>query len=225
RGLDSLGAAVAHAGWKAPEPVPADSSIDDLVRRKLESYSSVQPSSPFLRVAFASESDPAVRLLLAESLLAQQNDATPLLSALELDTAQVARVQNIFRGLRRPVPGIEAAVELASEGDLDATARLVRLAPAFEADADGTMALALSRVAARSPKTLLYTLRAAMGAEQLSASRLLVRQLAAKVMTQTPFASVSDLLEREAVPAFPEAARAVAPTPAPAAISIAPLGG
>ncbi len=184
RALDVVGATIAQFGKApraAPEPGPEDPALL-LSAQKVRSYTATAQGKGFLRAALATESDPAVRLALANALWLQapteHAHLRALLAALQLDSRSAARVQSVFRTLERPVPGLEAAAALALGGNAEAIARLVALSPAFEGDehAEPQLARGLARIADGAPHDLLYSLSAATVEERLSASRLLLRQ-------------------------------------------------
>lgn len=162
-GLDALGAAVAATGSSLGPSTAvaalADSgrpsgAVDDVAAR-IKTYLELgaqrdQRNIGFLRTAWRSERDPAVRAVLAESLY-QSNPHDYLGARTLLDsysaTAEVyGRLKDVARVLSVEVPGVSSMVELAAGGNAEALARVLELAGAAgtDAQAQSEMAEALS---------------------------------------------------------------------------------
>ncbi|QDE81035.1 D-alanyl-D-alanine carboxypeptidase/D-alanyl-D-alanine-endopeptidase [Myxococcus xanthus] len=205
-GLDALGAAVAATGSSLGPSTAvaalADSgrpsgAVDDVAAR-IKTYLELgaqrdQRNIGFLRTAWRSERDPAVRAVLAESLY-QSNPHDYLGARTLLDsysaTAEVyGRLKDVARVLSVEVPGVSSMVELAAGGNAEALARVLELAGAAGTDtqAQAEMAEALGEVARTAPEELVVALRAASAGDRDACTTLLARALVQAGQADHPF--------------------------------------
>ncbi len=204
--LDALGAAVAASGSaQGPAKAVAAMMTQDLVVGSLEEATSRartylrlgkqgdRRNIPFLRTAWHSEKDPAVRAVVAE-LLYQSNPEDSLGAQALLDS--FAATDDVYGRLRKmatvlgvEVPGFSSIVELAAQGNAEALARLVELAHAGQGDdsAQSETAEALAEVSHTAPDELLIALRAALPPDREAATTLLARGLARAAEAEHPF--------------------------------------
>jgi D-alanyl-D-alanine carboxypeptidase/D-alanyl-D-alanine-endopeptidase (penicillin-binding protein 4) len=205
-GLDALGAAVAATGSSLGPSTAvaalADSgrppgAINDVAAR-IKTYLDLgrqrdQRNIGFLRTAWRSEKDPAVRAVLAESLY-QSNPQDYLGARTLLDsyaaTGEVyGRLKEVARVLSVEVPGVSSMVELAAGGNTEALARVLELAGATGTDAQAQqeMSEALGEVARTAPEELVVALRGASTADRDASTTLLARALVQAGQADHPF--------------------------------------
>lgn len=207
RGLDALGTAVASVGStlgpgravaelasgdKASSGPPAE--VSSRVKTYLALGSQRDPRNiGFLRTAWRSERDPAVRAVVAESLY-QSNPqdylgVRTLLDSYSAGTEVFGRLRTVARELSVEVPGLGSLVELAASGNAEALARVIELsgASAGDAAAEGEMAEGLGAVARTAPEELVQALRGATNTDREVATRLLARGLAQAGEAEHPF--------------------------------------
>ncbi|NTX06071.1 D-alanyl-D-alanine carboxypeptidase/D-alanyl-D-alanine-endopeptidase [Myxococcus sp. CA051A] len=205
-GLDALGAAVAATGSSlGPSSAVASladggkpsGAIDDVAAR-IKTYLDLgrqrdQRNLGFLRTAWRSERDPAVRAVLAESLY-QSNPhdylgARTLLDSYSAGNDVYGRLREVARVLSVEVPGVTSMVELAAGGNTEALARVLELAGAtgVDAQAQAEMSVALGEVARTAPEELVVALRASSPADREAASTLLARALVQAGQADHPF--------------------------------------
>jgi len=160
---------------------------------------------PFLRSALRVEAEPALRVAVAECVYLSEPDGETsrrtFLDAIPQDPAVLARLW----AAADPATSAEGPVlpslgDLAAEGNPDALARLVDLAPA--AALDGKLAAAIAEivadVAAMAPDELVAALRAAPPAAQEAAVGALGSGLARSEDRDRPFAAaLHALCERQ----------------------------
>jgi D-alanyl-D-alanine carboxypeptidase/D-alanyl-D-alanine-endopeptidase (penicillin-binding protein 4) len=268
QGLDALGAAVAASGSvQGPsKAVTAIMTQESIVGPLEEATSRVRTyltlgkqgdkrNIPFLRTAWRSEKDPAVRAVLADSLYQSNPEdylgARALLDSFSAADAVYGRLLKLAKVLGVEVPGFSSIVELAAQGNAEALARLIELARAAQGDAaaPGELAEALVEVAHTAPDELLIALRAAPPTDRDAATTLLVRGLAKAADAEHPFwpalrklmgsvdpnmaafakeleAAMSQKIAQEKAPAVPPASSSVPnAAPAPAAQQNAPRPG
>jgi len=196
QGLDALGAAVAAAG-SSMGPSRAVAALSDSARpggelaavaSRIKTYLELgkqrdQRNISFLRTAWRSERDPAVRAVLADSLY-QSNPsdylgARTLLDSYSASTDVYGRLRAVARELSVGVPGVGSMVELAAGGNAEALSRVVELAGASRGDgqAESELAEALGEVARTAPEELVVALREAGTGERDVAVSLLARGL------------------------------------------------
>ncbi|MCY0998460.1 D-alanyl-D-alanine carboxypeptidase/D-alanyl-D-alanine-endopeptidase [Myxococcus sp. MISCRS1] len=205
-GLDALGAAVAATG-SSLGPSSAVASLADggkaagaigdvasRVKTYLELGRQRDPRNlGFLRTAWRSERDPAVRAVLAEGLY-QSNPhdylgARTLLDSYSAGSDVYGRLREVARVLAVEVPGVTSMVELAAGGNTEALARVLELAGATGADAtaQGEMSVALGEVARTAPEELVVALRAASTSDREASTTLLARALVQTGQSDHPF--------------------------------------
>lgn len=205
-GLDALGAAVAATGSSlGPSNAVAslaDSSrppgaINDVAAR-IKTYLDLgrqrdQRNIGFLRTAWRSERDPAVRAVLAESLY-QSNPhdylgARTLLDSYAATGEVYGRLREVAKVLSVEVPGVSSMVELAAGGNAEALARVLELAGASGTDvqAQTEMAEALGEVARTAPEELVVALRAASSGDRDASTTMLARALVQAGQADHPF--------------------------------------
>ncbi|MGZ3461158.1 MAG: D-alanyl-D-alanine carboxypeptidase/D-alanyl-D-alanine endopeptidase, partial [Archangium sp.] len=206
RGLDALGAAVATVGStlgpgravaelaseeKSSSPL---AEVTSRVKTYLALGSQRDPRNiGFLRTAWRSERDPAVRAVVAESLY-QSNPqdylgVRTLLDSYSAGTEVYGRLRAVARELEVEVPGLGSLVELAASGNAEALARVVELAGASSGDAasEGQMAEGLGAVARTAPEELMQALRGASDKDRETATTLLARGLVQAGEGEHPF--------------------------------------
>jgi D-alanyl-D-alanine carboxypeptidase/D-alanyl-D-alanine-endopeptidase (penicillin-binding protein 4) len=205
-GLDALGAAVAATGSSlgpskalaalADNGRPAG-AINDVAAR-IKTYLDLgkqrdQRNIGFLRTAWRSERDPAVRAVLAESLY-QSNPhdylgARTLLDSYAATGEVYGRLREVARVLSVDVPGVSSMVELAAGGNSEALARVLELAGATGTDAQSQqeMSEALGEVARTAPEELVVALRGADAGDREASTTLLARALVQAGQADHPF--------------------------------------
>lgn len=207
RGLDALGAAVAASG-SMMGPSRAVAAISDSSTRtgpevgevgsRIKTYLELgkqrdQRNISFLRTAWRSEKDPAVRAVLAESLYqSNPNDylgARTLLDSYSAGEDVYGRLRAVARALSMEVPGVSSMVELAAGGNAEALLRVVELAGASRGDAaaEAELAEALGEVARTAPEELVVALREAGAPERDTSVTLLARGLVQAGEADHPF--------------------------------------
>ena len=181
------GRAVAAALQPGPPPSPVSA---EEAKTRIQTYLSVAQkgdprSLPFLRTAWRSERDPAVRAVLADSIY--QSDprdylgSRALLDSFTASDEVYGRLPPLSRDLKVEVPCVGSLTALAAEGNGEALARLIELARASSADdapAQTTVATSLADVAKTAPDELLVSLRAAPAKDRDAALVLLARGVA-----------------------------------------------
>jgi D-alanyl-D-alanine carboxypeptidase/D-alanyl-D-alanine-endopeptidase (penicillin-binding protein 4) len=206
QGLDALGAAVASTG-SALGPSRAVAALSDTPRSggelaavasRIKTYMDLgkqrdQRNISFLRTAWRSERDPAVRAVLADSLYqSNPNDylgARTLLDSYSAGDEVYGRLRAVARELSVEVPGVGSMVELAAGGNAEALVRVVELAGASRGDvpAESELAQALGEVARTAPEELVVALREAGVPERDTAVTLLARGLVQAGEADHPF--------------------------------------
>ncbi|MCP3104723.1 D-alanyl-D-alanine carboxypeptidase/D-alanyl-D-alanine-endopeptidase [Myxococcus sp. K15C18031901] len=205
-GLDALGAAVAATGSSLgpsnavatlAEGGKATGGIDDVAAR-IKTYLDLgRQRDPrnigFLRTAWRSERDPAVRAVLAESLY-QSNPhdylgARTLLDSYSAGGDVYGRLREVARVLAVEVPGVTSMVELAAGGNTEALARVLELSGAAgsDAQAQAELSVALGEVARTAPEELVVALRGASAADREASTSLLARALVQAGQADHPF--------------------------------------
>ncbi|WP_224361709.1 D-alanyl-D-alanine carboxypeptidase/D-alanyl-D-alanine endopeptidase [Hyalangium versicolor] len=206
QGLDALGAAVAATG-SSLGPSRAVAALADspktggelgAVVSRIKTYLELgkqrdQRNISFLRTAWRSERDPAVRAVLADSLY-QSNPsdylgARTLLDSYSANNDVYGRLRAVARELSVDVPGVGSMVELAAGGNAEALARVVELAGASRGDtpSEAELAVALGEVARTAPEELVVALREAGAPERDVAVSLLARGLVQAGDAEHPF--------------------------------------
>jgi len=205
RHIDALGAAVAAYGTTAGPGAAVASMTQsksvvgpfDELRSRMKTYISLaqkgeRKSAPFLRTAWRSETDPALRAVIADTLY--QLEPREASSAHMLIESALA-TDDVYGRLRKAaeadgldMPVLPSLVELASAGSVDAAARLFELVRAAESDAKASEWLSehLAVVATDAPRELLVALKASPQAEQDAAVDSLVRGLVKAAQPEAP---------------------------------------
>jgi D-alanyl-D-alanine carboxypeptidase/D-alanyl-D-alanine-endopeptidase (penicillin-binding protein 4) len=198
QGIDAIGAAVAAVG--APggpdravatlmQPAGSGAASNEEAKTRIRTYLAVaqkadQRNLPFLRTAWRTERDPAVRAVLADSIY--QSDARDYLGTRALLDSFTAgdevygRLRLLARELKVELPCVGSLTSLAAEGNGEALSRLVELSRASRGDAAAqrTVATALADVARTAPDELLVSLRVATSADRDAALGLLAQGVA-----------------------------------------------
>ena len=175
RAVDAVGAALAASGAPpagaavatAVRPTSADAPAD--LAQRLRTYYALGRAAdarnePFLRSALRGETDPAVRLALAECLYLsdpeEDSAGHALLDALAADAQALPRLWQL---LPEGDPAVPSLADLAAQGDPDALRRLVDLAgrPLEDERLAAALGDALAGVSASAPEELTSALRAA----------------------------------------------------------------
>ncbi len=152
-----------------------------------------QRNISFLRTAWRSERDPAVRAVLADSLYqSNPNDylgARTLLDSYAATGDVYGRLRAVARELSVEVPGVTSMVELAASGNAEALARVVELAGAARGDskAETELAEAMGEVARTAPEELVVALRESGASEREATVSLLARGLVQVGDAEHPF--------------------------------------
>ncbi len=206
RGLDAIGAAVASLGSRegpsravadlvAPESRPGN--LEE-VKSRVRTYLALgqqgdKRNISFLRTAWRSERDPALRAVVAISLF--QSDPQDHLAAKTLLDSFMAgpevygRLRQVAHELETDVPGLEPLLDLAAGGNVEALSRVVELASASAGDARAELALSggFSEIARSAPEELLSAMWGAAATDREAARELLARGLSASGDTTHPF--------------------------------------
>ncbi len=206
RGLDAMGAAVASLGSRegpsraVAELVSPESRPGNLeeVKSRVRTYLALGQQADkrnisFLRTAWRSEKDPAVRAVVATSLF--QSDPQDYLAVRTLLDSFMAspevygRLRVVARELELDVPGLGPMMDLAAEGNAEALARVVELTFASSGDvrAEEELAQGLAEIGRSAPEELLLSLRDADARHRDSAQELLARGLLSAEDPQHPF--------------------------------------
>ena len=255
RSVDALGTALAASGGKpgalgaaialargAPAPAASQAAPADLTA-PLKTYYALgragdRRNVQFLRSALRTESDPALRLALAECVYLSDPDGETsrrtFLDAVPADPQVLGRLWTAEQGEEIP-PVLPSLGDLAGEGNPDALARLAGIAPAAALDGKLAAAIAdlMAEVAASVPEELVLALGAAPAAAQEAAVGALGAGLARSGDREHPFRAALEELGRKddetgavARALAPKIAEAVAAsTAARAAPSLVPAGG
>jgi len=198
QGIDALGAAVAAVG--APggpdravaamlQPAGLTPASSEEAKTRIGTYLAVaqkadQRNLPFLRTAWRTERDPAVRAVVADSIY--QSDprdylgTRALLDSFTASEDVYGRLRKLARELKVEVPCLGSLTALAAEGNGEALSRLVELARASSGDvgAQRTVSGSLADVARTAPDELLISVRAATSADRDAALVLLAQGVA-----------------------------------------------
>jgi D-alanyl-D-alanine carboxypeptidase/D-alanyl-D-alanine-endopeptidase (penicillin-binding protein 4) len=205
QGLDAMGAALAASGssqgpdravaqWMTPPIVVG--SLDDLKGRVKTYLAMAKPSDPrnqaFLRTAWRTERDPAVRAVVANALyVSDPQDYVAQRTLLDsfLATQDVfGRLQKVAEQLGVEVPGVASILDLAAEGNPDALTRAVELSYAGKGDGvRKEIDQGLAEVARAAADELLAALRHASPSEREAALSGLARGLVLEADPDQPF--------------------------------------
>jgi D-alanyl-D-alanine carboxypeptidase/D-alanyl-D-alanine-endopeptidase (penicillin-binding protein 4) len=206
QGMDAIGAALAASGSpQGPDRAVAQLVTQDVVTGTLEELKSrvktylamAKPSDKhnqtFLRTAWRTERDPAVRAVVANALyLSNPQDYLAqrmLLDSLQPSDDVYGRLARVAKQLSDETPGVASVLDLAAEGNLDALARAAELSRAVSRDeaARHDMDEGLAEVARAAPDELLLALRKAQAADRDAAVNCLARGLAQVADPDHPF--------------------------------------
>jgi D-alanyl-D-alanine carboxypeptidase/D-alanyl-D-alanine-endopeptidase (penicillin-binding protein 4) len=196
QGIDAMGAALAASGSRdGPSRAVAVMFADDTrpgsldeVRRRVRTYLALgrqadRRNVSFLRTAWRSEKDPAVRAVVAESLYRSDPQdylaARTLLDSFSARPEVYGRLRQVAKDLNVELPGFSSVVDLGAEGNLDALSRVVELCRAAQGDAAAQRDLseALGEVSRTAAAELLMALRSAPTEDRDAATGLLARGL------------------------------------------------
>jgi D-alanyl-D-alanine carboxypeptidase/D-alanyl-D-alanine-endopeptidase (penicillin-binding protein 4) len=205
RHIDALGAAVAAYGTTAGPGAAVASMTQsksvvgpfDELRSRMKTYVTLaqkgeRKSVPFLRTAWRSETDPALRAVIADALY-QLEPREPSSAHMLIDSA--LSTDDVYGRLRKAaeadgldMPVLPSLVELAAAGNVDAAARLFEFVRAAESDAKASDWLSeqLAVVATDAPQELLVALKTAPQGEQDAAVDALVRGLVKAAQPDAP---------------------------------------
>ena len=255
RGLDALGSAVASVGsTSGPGSAVAQLAREEQstsplaeVSSRVKTYLALvgqhdQRNLGFLRTAWRTERDPAVRAVVAEALY-QSNPqdylgVRTLLDSYSSSAEVYGKLRSVARLLSVEVPGLGSMVELAATGNAEALSRVVELAGAASGDStsEGEMAEGLGAVAKTAPEELLQALRTASTRDREVSTTLLARGLIQAGEAEHPFwkalrkgLGAADVRQAEFARALEgslarKVAEEKAPKPTPAT-AITPAGG
>jgi D-alanyl-D-alanine carboxypeptidase/D-alanyl-D-alanine-endopeptidase (penicillin-binding protein 4) len=204
-GMDTLGVTVAASGGTAAsqKAVARNVSPEAQSLNRLKTYLALghqrdARNVPFLRTALRSETDPAVRAILAEALYQSTPEETDLahafLEAYSPDPAVFGRLVKVAQGEASSIPGLQSVMELAARGSEDALRLLLSLAQVRDADMGGEFSQGLADVSRTAPEELLSALAPLSAAERANVTRMLARGLG----THNPTHPLWATLERSA---------------------------
>ncbi len=206
QGLDALGAAIAASGTtlgpgRAVAAMMTQETVIgplDEVTSRIRTYLTVgkqgdRKNASFLRTAWRSEKDPAVRTVIAEALY-QSNPEDYIGARMFLDSFSgtevvYGRLRKVAKALGVEVPGFSALVELSAQGNPEALVRLTELASAAKGDeaSEKEIAAALAEVARTAPAELLGALQTASSEDREATTTLLARGVAKAGDADHPF--------------------------------------
>jgi D-alanyl-D-alanine carboxypeptidase/D-alanyl-D-alanine-endopeptidase (penicillin-binding protein 4) len=205
-GLDALGAAIAASGTAlGPDRAVAAMMTQetvigtlDEVTSRIRTYLTVgkqgdRKNASFLRTAWRSEKDPAVRTVIAEALYQSKPEdyvgARMFLDSFSATEVVYGRLRTVAKALGVEVPGFSALVDLSAQGNPEALARLIELASAAKGDeaSEKEIAGALAEVARTAPGELLGALQGASSENRETTTTLLARGVAKAADADHPF--------------------------------------
>lgn len=203
--IDALGAAVAAVGstegpsgavammMKPPSVVSTQAELET----RLKTYVAMgqkgdRRNAPFLRTAWRSEKDPAVRAVIADALI-QSDPKEPAHGRIFLDSAIASdevfgRLKEAAKRAQLDTPVLPTLVELAASGQVEACARLFEFVRFNASDELSREYLAeqLAVVAHDAPQELLLALRIAPEADRTAALDSLVVGLVRQSQADSP---------------------------------------
>ncbi|MBL8919922.1 MAG: D-alanyl-D-alanine carboxypeptidase/D-alanyl-D-alanine-endopeptidase [Myxococcaceae bacterium] len=219
--IDALGAAVASLG-SAQGPSAAVASImrppsvvtsAAELETRLKTYVAMgqradRRNAPFLRTAWRSEKDPAVRAVIADALILS-DPKEPANVRIFLDSAVASgevfgRLRDASKRAQLDVPVLPSLVELAASGHLEAVSRLfefVRFNASDELSA-AFLAEQLAVVAHDAPMELLSALRSASDVDRAAALDALVTGLVKQSQADAPLWSALKTAQGSVEPAM-----------------------
>jgi D-alanyl-D-alanine carboxypeptidase/D-alanyl-D-alanine-endopeptidase (penicillin-binding protein 4) len=218
RAVDAIGALLAEAGGApaAPAAPPPAGALSELRSRAATYYrlglAADRRNVPFLRSALRTERDPVVRLSAAEAAYLSDPDSDTsrraFLEAVVTDRESLSRLRELAGGPDLPAPVVGSLADIAAEGNAEAVARFLELAPAAAGDEglEGIYAEALDEVARNAPDEMAAGLRAAAPEAAEAALGALAGRLARGAEAEHPLlsslrASAGDADEARAGPA------------------------
>jgi D-alanyl-D-alanine carboxypeptidase/D-alanyl-D-alanine-endopeptidase (penicillin-binding protein 4) len=206
QGLDALGVAVAAAGSsQGPEKAVAAVMTPETVVKSIEeikvrvrTYLAIgkqgdKRNITFLRTAWRTEKDPAVRAVLAEALYESNREdylgIRALLDSFAATDAVYGRLRDVAKELGVEVPGVSSVIEVAAQGQAEAMSRVVELCRATEGDehAQRDISISMAEVAKTAPRELVIALKAAAPPERTAALARLAEGLSQSGGAEHPF--------------------------------------
>ncbi len=190
-GVDAIGAAVASAGAvggadaavaMARLPTPDASTPLEQLKNRLATYQRLAATGKdlaFLRTAWRTERDPALRPVIAELLLEHDpsdgNNLAAFLDSLSDDREIFARLR--MAAGEGPLPVLGTLVDLAAGGNAQAIGHLLRLVEGTSIGdpLETELALGMAEVGRNAPDELLVALEALDESTQIQAVRLLAQ--------------------------------------------------
>ena len=147
-GVDALGAAIASGGAPKKEPPPpVNLSANDELRARVITYVKLgrdadKRNLPFLRSALATEQEPVLRSVVADSIYKCDSEGSwqTLLDYTPKDADEFARLRVVGQDLNIPTPMVTSLVAIAAEGNSEALSKTLELAN-YAAGDDATCAL------------------------------------------------------------------------------------
>lgn len=204
--IDALGAAVAASGSvdgpdrAVAELIRRDTAVSpiDEAKSRIRTYLTFAKQHdsrnvPFLRTAWRTERDPAVRAAVAEALYRNDPDdglsQRALLDSFIASAEVYGRLRTLSLELAAPIPGFASLNELAGEGNYEAVQKTLELARFAQDEASGRREVAesLSDVARTAPEELISALKAMAPVDQEAAVGVLGDGLAAAAEAEHPF--------------------------------------
>jgi D-alanyl-D-alanine carboxypeptidase/D-alanyl-D-alanine-endopeptidase (penicillin-binding protein 4) len=203
--IDALGAAVAALGsregpsgavammMRPPSVVATQAELET----RLKTYVAMgqkgdRRNAPFLRTAWRSEKDPAVRAVIADALI-QSDPKEPAHGRIFLDSAIASdevfgRLKEAAKRAQLDVPVLATLVELAASGQVEACGRMFEFVRFNASDELSSAFLAeqLAVVAHDAPQEMLTALRAASEADRAAALDSLVAGLVKQSQADAP---------------------------------------
>ncbi len=204
--IDAMGAALAASGSaKGPGQAVAEmmtqpnvvSPMEEM-KTRVKTYLALgkqqdKRNISFLRTAWRSEKDPAVRAVLAQSIYQSnpQDYLGPrtLLDSFTSSPEVYGRLKAVAKELGVEVPCVSSLLELAAEGNSEALAKVFDVAKASVGDdvVQRELADALGEVSRTAPDELLMSLKGAAGPDRELALHLLAKGLVAQADAEHPF--------------------------------------
>ncbi len=225
--IDALGAAVAAEG-SARGPSEALASLQTAsvvgplqeLEARMKTYEELgakgdRRNNAFLRTAWRTERDPAVRALIAEALyLSDPREGASVRVLLDSALASedvFGRLKRASQELKQPLPLVQSLTELGASGNTEAIGRLCELSRASAADdeAGPVLADALATVANESPFETLMVLRGFSTADRESQLEELAQGLVRAAQPDAPLWAELKALQGSPEPSVVDFARSV----------------
>jgi len=186
--VDRLGGILASSGGPDKEALaaalaPAELSPAEL-RARVVTYAAMaqardKKNLAFLRSALRSERDPMVRVVVADALVRSdpEQGGGALLEAMPTSTDLFVKLRAVGRELSLPVPAVSPLLDMAVDGNAEALARLLALAPLargaqHDVQLETLLSKGLADVADASGEELFAALRAAPAVQAQAAVEL-----------------------------------------------------